>query len=395
MEYLFESMAADLVQTVPAPNPMGDAGALTELAEALLASARPLIVTEEAGRHPPTVPLLVELAEVLAAPVVETRGSRFMNFPRNHYLHGGFDPTDFIDDADEILLCGVMAPWHPSSRRPKVASGITVMRENPLRTEVPYWGFPTDRLIAGAIEPGLTFLLDLIKGGSQHDRGERRSELQRRHASKQARIKESAIRDASTVPIRPRMAALALSSALPADAVVVDETLTSRLGLLELIDQLGSGCYFAGAIGGLGTGLGTALGVKLAAPDHVVVCTIGDGSIGYEPALAALAASREHGLPVLIVIMNNLGYLSQKATIPKYFPGGWAVAHNHFPGMHVAIPPDYVRIAEAFGGVGAVVTEPGELGSALESAFGTVQAGTLTVVDVRLQPASEIQVRLD
>jgi acetolactate synthase-1/2/3 large subunit len=175
---------------------------------------------------------------------------------------------------------------------------------------------------------------------------------------------------------------------------VVDETLTSRLGLLELID-LEPGCYFAGAVGGLGTGLGTALGVKAAAPDRLVVCTIGDGSIGYEPALAALAASREHNLPFLMVIMNNLGYLSQKATIPNYFPDGAAVANDHYPGLQVEDSPDYARIAEAFGGTGTVIVDPGELGPALASAIEKVTSGVFAILDIRLQPVSETAVRVD
>jgi thiamine pyrophosphate-dependent acetolactate synthase large subunit-like protein len=181
-----------------------------------------------------------------------------------------------------------------------------------------------------------------------------------------------------------------VSQALPADAMVVEETITHRLAVHRYFDALKPGSFFAGCIGGLGTGLSTALGVKAANPKRPVICLIGDGSFNYDPALAALGAAQEHQLPILIVMFNNQGYLSQKSGVPKYYPGGWAVKTNKFAGLNIAPCPDYATIAKAFDGYGEKVEEPGEVRKAIECGLRAVAAGQLALIDVRLRPVEDI-----
>ena len=51
-----------------------------------------------------TVEKLVELAELLGAGVVESRASSYVNFPRTHPLHAGFEPQEFLQEADAIFI---------------------------------------------------------------------------------------------------------------------------------------------------------------------------------------------------------------------------------------------------------------------------------------------------
>jgi acetolactate synthase-1/2/3 large subunit len=62
---------------------------------------------------------------------------------------------------------------------------------------------------------------------------------------------------------------------------------------------------YRGWAGALGTGLGTALGVKVARPQQVVVCIIGDGAWHYNPVPAALGFAQEYGVPLLTVLCNT------------------------------------------------------------------------------------------
>ncbi|HYT57169.1 MAG TPA: thiamine pyrophosphate-dependent enzyme [Verrucomicrobiae bacterium] len=117
----------------------------------------------------------------------------------------------------------------------------------------------------------------------------------------------------------------------PPDAIVVEETITHRLSIHRYLDMLKPGTFFAGCIGGLGTGTGTALGVKAANPRRPVLCLIGDGAFNYDPGLAALGVCQEHNLPIMIVLYNNYGYHSQKSGVPRFFPDGFAVKK---PGLH-------------------------------------------------------------
>ena len=108
-----------------------------------------------------------------------------------------------------------------------------------------------------------------------------------------------------------RWVAHEVSQVLPADVMVVEETITHRLAVHRYLDNLKPGSYFAGCVGGLGTGLSTALGVKAANPKRPVVCLIGDGSFNYDPVPAVYGAAQEHNLPFLTIMFNNQGYLSE------------------------------------------------------------------------------------
>jgi acetolactate synthase I/II/III large subunit len=141
----------------------------------------------------------------------------------------------------------------------------------------------------------------------------------------------------------------------------VEETITHRLSIHRYLDMLKPGSFFAGCIGGLGTGTGTALGVKAAFPKRPVLCLIGDGAFNYDPGLAALGVCQEHQLPIMIVLYNNYGYHSQKSGVPRFFPDGFAVKNQDFIGISINPSPDYATVARAFDGYGEKVEEPGEV----------------------------------
>ena len=164
MEYLFDKMTKNAAaENVPLPAPMADPAAIAELAELLSAAKNPVIVTEEAGSSPAVVEQLVELAELLGAGVVESRASSYVNFPRTHPLHAGFEPQEFLQEADAILLLGVVAPWHPASKKLNPGTKVAVLSDNPLRSELPYWGFPVNQILTGEIESSMKYLLDAVK----------------------------------------------------------------------------------------------------------------------------------------------------------------------------------------------------------------------------------------
>ena len=69
---------------VPTAPPQGDSGAVKEAARLLANAQNPLIVVDRVARTAAAIPLLVELAELLQARVIDMGGR--MNFPRTHYL---------------------------------------------------------------------------------------------------------------------------------------------------------------------------------------------------------------------------------------------------------------------------------------------------------------------
>ena len=105
-----------------------------------------------------------------------------------------------------------------------------------------------------------------------------------------------------------------------------------------MLDRLAPGRYFGAESGGLGLGMGMALGIKSCQPDAPVVALSGDGSLNYNPVLAALGFAQEYKRPIVTVVMNNGGYLSMKRGITSLYPKGSAAQSETYFGY--AIEPN-------------------------------------------------------
>ena len=392
MEHLFETMTADApVSAASSRAPAAQPSAIEELARALTEAGRPVIVTEEVGRSVRAVEHLVELTELLGAPVLEGWHPSFVNFPRRHPLYGGVGPlahlAPYLEDADLVFMLDAVAPWHPPSAAPGKSTKVVVLGGEPLHPHLPFWGYRTDLIVTGDVEPSLAMLVErvrsLIRPGSRADRIE--SWRARHDKARQARREEGAAAGARKT-IETRWVVHELNEVLPVDALVVDETITHRLEINRRLESLGPGRFFEGSYGGLGTGLGSALGVKAAAPDRPVVALIGDGAFNYNPALAAFGFAQEHRMPILIVMFNNSGYLSQKSGIPQHYPDGFAVKSRTFVGTSIAPSPDYAAIIRAFDGYGEKVEKPADVRPALQRGLAALARGQLTLLDMTLEP---------
>jgi acetolactate synthase-1/2/3 large subunit len=392
MEFLFETMTTDPPAAAGfALPPAARPEAIDELARVLTGAANPVIVTEEVGRSVRAVEHLVALAELLGAPVVEGWHVGYLNFPRSHPLYGGVGLpahlASYLKEADVIFQVATVAPWHPPSSGPGAGKKVVILGDDPLHPDLPFWGFRSDLVVAGDVEQSLAMLLERVRGtvvpGTHASRAER---WRARHEKRREVLREDG-RVAVTSPrIDTRCVASELNQVLPPDAIVVDETITHKLDIHRFLEGLTPGRFFEASCGGLGAGLGTALGAKAAAPDRPVIMLIGDGSFNYNPVTGALGVCQEHGLPILIVLFNNSGYLSQKSGIPFHYPGGFAVKSNTFAGTSITPSPDYAALARAFGGYGEKVEQPGQVRAALLRGLEAISKGQVALLDMTLEP---------
>ena len=390
MEMLFDVMANNAPATAATPmraiaNPRG----ITQAANMLAAAKQPVIITERAGVNASAVRALTEIATLLAAPVVEGRAAGFVNFPRNHPLHAGFDPLPIIKDADVIFMPAITAPWHPPSAAPGANTKVILLDDNPLRLEKPMWNFPSSLCLAGEIEESLEALLAQLRTRVREGEPTRvaaRARWGEQNAARRAGWAADATAKRDQVPMDTRWVVHEMNQILPADAIVVDETITHHEPIMRGLDRLGVGGYYSGFVGGLGTGLGTALGVKTANPNRPVIMVIGDGSFNYNPITPALGFAQEHKTPIMIVLFNNQGYLSQQQEIPKYYPQGFAVKAHNFSGTSIQPCPEYAGLATLFGGYGEKVETPGAIRPAFERGLAALAKGQLVLLDLRLVP---------
>jgi benzoylformate decarboxylase len=174
-------------------------------------------------------------------------------------------------------------------------------------------------------------------------------------------------------PIDPDWLALQLVEAMPDNAILVDEGLTSARQILALRPHRDRYGYHALASGGIGWGLPASVGVSMANPHRAVVCYSGDGSAMY--SIQALWTAAHHKLPLSVVIINNGGYRIIKQRLLAFH------GDDHYVGMDFVDPPvDFTGIAKSLGLEAMRISDPKELKTKLSSAFSRPGAKLIEVV---------------
>jgi benzoylformate decarboxylase len=169
-----------------------------------------------------------------------------------------------------------------------------------------------------------------------------------------------------------------VADALPAEAVVVDESISSGAGLRSLLRSDDPQSFYGLRGGGIGWGLPAAIGVKLALPGRPVVGLIGDGSAMY--TCQALWTAARYRVGVTFVILNNSSYriLKQRTHAMK----GLAAQSDRYVAMDLDDPRvDFVRLAESLGVAAERIGKAADVGPALGRALAS--SGP-TLLDVEL-----------
>jgi acetolactate synthase I/II/III large subunit len=381
---------------MPQPGPFAPPPGLTQptaadldrVAEMLVAAERPVILTEQAGRDPEDVGRLVALAEALGIPACEASAPVYLNFPRQHPLHQGYEPKGLLADADLVLLVHCPIPWYPASAGPSQAK-VVAIDPDPAHGMLPYWALGVDVSLAGATGPTLDGLLAAVRDRMRPNDtrpAERIAHWREAHARQRAAWAAAAQSVADQQPIDARWAAHVLNEVLPEDAIIAEECTTERTFVLQSLPRDVPGTYQGRNHGGLGVSVSTALGLKFAAPERLVVNIVGDGAFNYNPVFTAFGFQQQWSTPVLTVLFNNSGYAAMKNALARYYPEGWAVRTGIFPGSEIAPEPDYVRFAESFGCYAERVSDPAALRDALTRALARVREGQPALVDVAMVP---------
>jgi len=290
-----------------------------------------------------------------------------VNFPQNHALHGGFEAAPHLADADAILVIESDVPWFPQMNRPKPETRIVHLGVDPLFSRYPVRGFPADLALAGTPRLALAALADAVANAlAGRAGGAVVAERRERWAAAGARRREAAAAKSRGVQADAPIDMLWLSRAI--GDLVDDRTIVVNEYDLDAAQCTFTrpGSYFAAPpSGGLGWGLGAALGAKLAAPDHRVICCVGDGAYIFGSPTASHFVSRAYNLPVLFVVFNNRTWNAVKRAVQTYARDGWAVRTDSMPLTALEPSPDYEMICQASGGHGERVEDPAALPDAL------------------------------
>ena len=191
---------------------------------------------------------------------------------------------------------------------------------------------------------------------------------------RQRRQDISACADESSID--PDWLMMRIADCIPADAIIVDEGLTTSKNLLHFLPHRDRYSYFGMVSGGIGWGIAAAVGVQLAQPNRRVVAISGDGSAMYSPQALWTAAHLE--LPILFLIFNNQGYRILKERLLAFH------GNDQYIGMNLREPSiDFTGLATSFGMRAKKITETAQFEAAFKPA---VISDAPCLFEIMLQP---------
>ena len=334
----------------------GDANAVAEAAALLAQSQRPVIMAGDAVAQSRAHGELVELAELLGAPVYTEFVPNTASFPSSHPLFRGSmirlapEVRKVLDQHDVLFSVGadlftLSLPSHVEPMPPEIKL---------IHLDLDPWELGKNYPAAVAIlgDPKAT-LPDIIAGVREHmtsgARGaarERLASASRAIAAEREMLKTKARAMAEATPVQPLALLNAIGDMLPKDAVVIEEALSSAAGIRQLIRSDDPQSYFGLRGGGIGWGLPATIGVKLALPDRPVIGLIGDGSAMY--TCQGLWTAARYRIDAVFVILNNTSYRILKQRL--HAMRGLAEQTDSYVGMELIDPQiDFVGLARSLG----------------------------------------------
>lgn len=345
---------------LPAP------GALESARRWIESAQRPLVITADLGRHAGGPEALVHFATRAGAGVIEHGKRNFFNFPTEHAHHLGFDPGALVRQADLIIAVECPVPWIPALTDLEHAPPLIQIGTDPLFSDVPMRGFPSDLSLAGDPVETLRALAAMLPAA----RAARTAELRSAHDAIFGAAREAASRSASADKISKAYLSYALGRIFDDDVVVFNEYDLDPYLVPRRCPQSWFENSFAS---GLGWSLGAALGAKIAAPDKTVVVTLGDGSYMFNTPLSAHAVAAAERLPILIVVFNDAAWSTIKKSTRSSHPQGWSARTGRYALCDFPSSLAFEKVAESCGGLGLRVESPAEIEGTLRDALAHVR----------------------
>jgi acetolactate synthase-1/2/3 large subunit len=391
--------------------PQGDLAAVKEAAGLLANAEHPVIVVDRAARTQNGVDLLIQLAELLQAPVVD-QGNR-MNFPNTHYLNR---PANVIGQADVIIGMELSDYWGTvneftdngnngfgqNTSKIKPGTKLISISSVDLLTKSNYQDFQQfqsiDVSMPGDAEATLPSLIDAVKSAIGNDRKDaitkRGDGIRQAHAKGLDATKEAAAIAWDAVPISTARLLMELYAQIKDQDWSLVSTGGNTSNWANRLWPMEKHYQWLGASGGYGVGYGAPASVGAALGNRDLgrfsVSIQSDGDLMYAPGVLWTAA--RHKIPLLAVMHNNRGYHQEVMHIQRMsnFRNRVANIGNDLAPIGTSIMnPDiqYHDLAKSMGWwAKGPITDPADLGPAIKEAVAVVKTGQPALVNVLTQP---------
>ncbi|WP_372833725.1 thiamine pyrophosphate-requiring protein [Puniceibacterium confluentis] len=386
-EVLCETIPASGLDAAPLQRPVRiapDAAALEQAATWLAAARAPLVIAQRgAGDAASFDAFGAWVADWGIA--VSSWWATHLALATDHPCHVGADPGAALAQADVVVVLDCLAPWWPDRHPLRPGAKVIHIGPDPLFSRYPGRSFPADLCIAGESADTLPALIAEM---GKHARDTDEIAVRRRRVGDLAQ----ADRDRTAAAVRPRAdgaltkagVSRALGAALDGQPSAVFSELGCVLGALPRHDH--RSWFQEPHSGGLGWCFPAALGARMAAPDRMVVATMGDGSYIFSNPVACHQIAESLGIGILVLVLNNHEWGAVRQSVRGLYPDGAAARANEMPLTGLGPSPDFAAIAGASRAWTATVRDEAGLAKALQEALSEVRTGRLALIDAQILP---------
>jgi thiamine pyrophosphate-dependent acetolactate synthase large subunit-like protein len=358
------------VRSAPDPRDIEDAARL------LVEARAPILYAGQGVLYAEATAELVELAELLQAPVM-TSGDAKSAFPEDHILAAGTGGIVFTGHGLEALrsadvVCGIGCSFTPHR--------ITSPAIAPEKRVIHATNDARDLNKSVAAEVGILGDAKLVLAALVEAVGDRLAKSKRgpERAMAIQRVREEWLAGwqgklrSGERPISPyRVISEFMRVVDPKDAIVTHDSGSPRDQILPFYQATRPRGYMGwGKSHQLGTGLGLTIGAKIAAPDKFCVNFMGDAAFGmtgldFETAVRA-------GIPILTVVLNNS---TMAIEIPHM-----KLSHERHNSRDLG--GNYAGIARELGGWSERVDDPEQVADAFRRARRATEDGKAALLEI-------------
>ncbi len=361
-----------VTRTVPAPD------VVAELADLILAAERPMLVCGDELVRCDALADAARLADTLGAPAYQSTSAYGAHFLSEHPCYMGplvrsqKVTRQVLEAYDLMIVLGSdvlrMAVYSPDEAMPEGLQHIQIGLND--------WemgkNYPARMAVQADVRETLRALIPVLekKGGKALEgraKAAKAAIAEKNWTSKRKALSQrietaGPLVNGGDGPMNPDWMTLKMVDALPRDAILVFESLTTGRHVVDLFPYRDRFGYHGLASGGIGFSIPASIGISLAQPGRRVVCMVGDGSAMY--SIQALWTAAHLKLPITFVMCNNGGYRIIKQRLLAFH------GNRNFIGMEFKDPAmDYAQMAASMGVTSERIEKPEALAPAMQRAL--------------------------
>ena len=348
---------------------------LDEVARYINSSQKPLIYAGGGVINSGATEELIDIAEKINAPVATTLMCRGA-IPSEHRLntgmigmHGSNASNILATKCDLIIALGARFSDRVISDKEFINNAKVVQIDvDPAEINK---NVKVDSFIIGDIKSALQKLIPLIR--------EKKNEEWLQTVENLKNLSTSKNNDEKSEELTPRFLFEKLSEIDDGKFIITTEVGQHQMWTAQYFNFKNPRTLISsGGLGTMGFGLGAAIGVKIAQPDKTVFNIAGDGSFGMN--CNEFATAVKYNIPIKVIVMNNnaLGMVRQWQSL---------FYEARYSQTTLDRATDFVKLAEAFGGVGFRVEKREELENVLSSALITNKP---VIIDYRIDSDKKV-----